>query len=192
MIRPEFKYDTRTGEKYAGFKVSIPFEKMTAIFKRIGQWVDRFFGDDAPPSVGTQLLRAAGSTRQVKASIFAGPTDVRKFREAKAKGWTDEQAFRVGDNGVGCYGDDTAGAIPMVALPPEIMVNQWGSVKQAKHRAVRVVYNGTACQAIVADRMPHLENITNGCRIDLNWALAQALGIKTENWTGIVQWTPLS
>lgn len=189
MFRPEFRINTRTGEKYVGFQASIPFETVTAFFtklvKRVGGFLDRTFAD-------MPKLTPYGSVRKVKASIFAGPTDVRRYRAAKAAGMSDNEAFKVGDNGVGCYGDDTAGAIPMVALPPETMASQWGSVKLAKHRAVRVVYNGTACQAIVADRMPHLENITNGCRIDLNWALAQALGIKTENWTGIVQWTPLS
>ena len=186
-LQPEFRINTKTGEKYAGVKVSLPFETVTEFFKRVGKAIDRFFADDEPPA-----LKPSGPTRQVKASIFAGPTDVRKFREAKAKGWTDEQAFKVGDNGVGCWGDNTAGPIPMVALPPEVMEKQWGAVKAARHRNVRVVYNGESCNAIVADRMPHEENITNGCRIDLNWALAQALGIQSENWTGIVQWTPLS
>ena len=40
------------------------------------------------------------------ASSFADLADVRAFKRAKAKGMTDQEAFRYGDNGIGCFGDD--------------------------------------------------------------------------------------
>ena len=56
----------------------------------------------------------------VIASSFADLADVEAFKKAKAKGLTDQEAFKVGDNGVGAWGDFTAQEdTPMCALPPE-------------------------------------------------------------------------
>jgi len=41
---------------------------------------------------------------KVIASSFADPADVRAFKRCKAQGKTDQECFRVGDNGVGCWG----------------------------------------------------------------------------------------
>ena len=58
------------------------------------------------------------------ASSFADLADVRAFKRAKAKGMTDQEAFRYGDNGIGCFGDDvTTLKIPYVAVPPDDMVS---------------------------------------------------------------------
>src|SRR5688572_27886450 len=45
--------------------------------------------------------------RSGKASSFADPKDVAAFKRCKAQGKTDQQCFRVGDNGIGLWGDDT-------------------------------------------------------------------------------------
>ncbi len=115
------------------------------------------------------------------ASSFADPADVRRFTAAKAKGMTDKQAFAVGDNGVGCFGDFTAQLVtPMCALPPDDMIAKFGSVAKAKHARVLVESreNGLHVVCIVADRMPWKKNIKNGCGIDLNPAACKALRLK--------------
>lgn len=113
------------------------------------------------------------------ASSFADPADVRRYNAAKARGLPDAEAFKVGDNGVGCFGDFTAQThSPMCALPPDDMIAKFGSVKKAKHARVRVWANKLCIVCVLADRMPAKKNIKNGCGIDLNPAAAKALGLK--------------
>jgi len=116
---------------------------------------------------------------KVLASSFADLADVVAFQRCKAKGGTDQQCFKVGDNGVGCWGDVTAQeTTPMCALPPDDMEERWGSVKAAKHKAVKVRANGRVVVCLLADRMPWRKNIKNGARIDLNPAAAKVLWLK--------------
>lgn len=209
-IRPFVKYNPRTGEKAAGAGVSLTFDQMANIFSKVGGFFRRLLsldpqhGAPARPSIPSSpsapavpapppdRLQPIGPPYRVKASNFAGPKDLEGFRKAKARGLTDEQAFAFGDNGIGCWEDDTAGAEYFVALPPEVMREAFGSVAQAKHKPVLVTWGGRSLAARVGDRMPHLANIRNGCRIDLNWSLAQALGIRSESWTGDVCWQRLA
>ncbi len=113
----------------------------------------------------------------VLASSFADPADVAAFRRCKALGGSDQDCFKVGDNGRGCWGDDTTGRIPMCALPPEDMVERWGATAAARNKQVHVSANARDVVCILADRMPHRENIKNGAGIDLNPAAAYALGL---------------
>lgn len=118
---------------------------------------------------------------KVLASNFASLADVRAYNRAKAKGMTDQQAFAVGDNGIGCWGDLTAQEhTPMCALPPDDMQDKFGDWKKAKHQKIRVQVVATKKVAIcvLADRMPWKKNIKNGCGIDLNPAAMTALGLK--------------
>lgn len=115
---------------------------------------------------------------RVIASSFADPPDVRAFRRAKARGLSDQEAFKLGDNGIGCYGDCTAQThTAMCALPPEDLIERFGSVANARHALVKLTYEGREIPCIVADRMPHRANIKNGAGIDLNPAAIAALGI---------------
>lgn len=114
-----------------------------------------------------------------KASSFADPKDVAAFKRCKAQGKTDLQCFKVGDNGVGCWGDNTAQLdIPMCAVPPDDMIAKWGSVNAAKHKPIVVRVNGHQVVCRLADRMPKKKNIKNGAVIDLNPAALKALGLK--------------
>lgn len=111
----------------------------------------------------------------VLASSFADPADVRAFRKCKAKGKTDQECFKVGDNGIGKWGDDTTVNIPMCALPPE----DWGPLgDDARGSKVRVQANGKEVICELRDTMPAVKNIKNGARIDLNQAAVVALGLK--------------
>jgi len=112
------------------------------------------------------------------ASDFASLADLRAFQACKAKGKSDAACFKVGDNGVGCWGHVTAQEhTPMCALPPEDMIAQFGSVAKAKLALVRVTTNGRSVNCVLADRMPKKANITNGCGIDLNPAALKKLGL---------------
>jgi hypothetical protein len=124
----------------------------------------------------------------VVGSAFATLSDLAAFKRAKAAGKSDQEAFKVGDNGIGCWGDATAQTqTPMVALPPETMIARWGSVAAAKHKGVLVRRGNVQVSAILADRMPHIKNITNGARIDLNPAVLTAFKLG-ENTLATVQW----
>lgn len=121
----------------------------------------------------------------VTASSFADPADIRRFRSCIEKGGTDQDCFKIGDNGIGCWGDDCSeGSGPSCALPPEVMIQNWGSVDAAKHQLVMVnrldVKNSNVHQVVckVKDRMPHLAHIHNGARIDLNPDAVRALRLE--------------
>ena len=115
----------------------------------------------------------------VRASSFADPADVRRFRFCKSQGKSDKECFKVGDNGVGCWGDDCSqGSGPSCALPPDDMIERWGSVDAAKHKPVRVVANDCEILCVLKDRMPWKRNIHNHAGIDLNPDAVAALGLR--------------
>lgn len=113
------------------------------------------------------------------ASSFADLADVRAFKRAKAKGMSDQEAFKYGDNGIGRFGDDvTTLKIPYVAVPPDDMVERWGSFKAAKHRPVLVTIGGVTKRCIIGDRMPWRKNIRNKAVIDLAPGAQAAFGLR--------------
>lgn len=112
-----------------------------------------------------------------KASSFADPKDVSAYRKwfaiFKDEGMSDEEAmghaFAKGDNGVGCWGDDTTeGSGPSCAIPPEYMRAKFGGTFKARLEEVAVTIAGETHNVPIKDVMPHIRNITNGARIDLN------------------------
>lgn len=115
------------------------------------------------------------SIHHVTASSFADPADVRAFRRCKAQGKTDHECFRVGDNGIGRWGDDTTGPKAMCALPPE----DWQPIAPyARGKRVLVTANGRSVICELRDTMPAKANIKNGAGIDLNPAAVAALGLR--------------
>jgi len=116
---------------------------------------------------------------KVIASSFADPKDVKAFMRCKALGKSDKECFAVGDNGIGCWGDNTAqDTVPMCALPPDDMQAKFGAWKKAKRAKVRVRVGSGEVVCILGDRMPWKAYIKNGCGIDLNPAAAKALGLR--------------
>ncbi len=120
-----------------------------------------------------------------KASSFADPADVALFVKWKQvwidRGLSDadatKKAFAYGDNAVGFWGDSTAeGTGPSCALPPDDMVERWGSVDAARNKLVDVENDTAAITCVVKDTMPWKKNITNGAIIDLNPDSVRALG----------------
>lgn len=124
-----------------------------------------------------QLVALVGS-RIVMASSFADPADIAAFRRCKGQGKSDQECFKVGDNGVGKWGDDTTTDIPMCALPPERWQILDAVAGGARGTRVRVKANGKEVICELRDTMPRLGNIKNGAGIDLNPAAVKALGLK--------------
>lgn len=121
----------------------------------------------------------------VRASTFADPRDIARFTRCKARGGTDRECFKVGDNGIGRWGHITSNTNrAYVALPYEV----WQRAGREGGTPVRVAYSGKAVIAELGDTMPHLENITNHCGIDLNPACCKALGIAFGTLTDGVEW----
>lgn len=162
-------------------------EKIKAIQRILEVSDDGIYGkktDDALVRVRREADRERAVTKfesgehSGKASSFADSADIRAFRICKAAGGSDLECFEVGDNGIGCYGDDVSeGSGPSCALPPEDSEEKWGSVAAARHKPVRVTANGKTEICILKDRMPHRANIKNGAIIDLNPDAAKALDL---------------
>ena len=96
----------------------------------------------------------------VNASSFADPQDVAAYRKAIAQGKTEAEALKVGDNGIGKWGDITArDDVPMCALPPEDWVAKWGAGSNARGRKVAVTYRGKTVIGELRDTMPHQADI---------------------------------
>lgn len=112
---------------------------------------------------------------RVRASSFADAADVAAYRRCKAEGKSDLECFAVGDNGVGCWGDDTTVDVPMCALPPEHWRPRGHAARGAK---VLVCANGRKVVCELRDTMPSLKNIQNGAGIDLNPAAVSRLGLR--------------
>lgn len=131
-------------------------------------------GDWGPKSqAALDSLTKNKKVNQVKASSFADPADIASFKICKAKGGTDQECFKVGDNGIGKWGDDTTVNVPMCALPPE----DWQSLQNPRGAKVLVKANGKQVICELRDTMPRKANIKNGAGIDLNPAAVKALGL---------------
>lgn len=64
----------------------------------------------------------------VTASSFADPADVVAFKKCKAQGKTDQQCFKVGDNGTGQFRKITAqDQAAMVAVHADDMIARWAA-----------------------------------------------------------------
>lgn len=127
-----------------------------------------------------------GEIHTVKASTFADPADVAEFRKCKATGKTDEECFKVGDNGIGFTGlDCTDPSIPYIALPKDHWIVRWENKASAVGKIVVVEFNGRRVDCILGDTMPALADITNGCGIDLAPGAQKAFGIGPGTYEGV-------
>jgi len=114
-----------------------------------------------------------------KASSFADLADVHAFRACKAQGKSDQECFKVGDNGAGCFGDDvTNEAIAYVAVRPDDMIAKWGTIGNAKHRRINLTIGNQTHVVVVGDRMPWAKNVTNGAVLDMAPGAQRAFGLK--------------
>ncbi len=117
------------------------------------------------------------TTHTGNASSFADPADVAAYKRAKAEGWSDQQAFRVGDNAIGFWGDSTAeGTGASCAVTPDAMRAQWGTMALAKHKLVHVTIGTKSIMCTVKDTLPHVPK--HNVVIDLNPDAVRALGFE--------------
>lgn len=101
------------------------------------------------------------------ASSFADPADIRAFKRCKAQGHSDDHCFAFGDNGKGCWGDDTLRDAPLVALPKDDLQERFGKWQKGRGALVKVKIEGVTVVCEVRDCMPWKKNIHNGAGIDL-------------------------
>ena len=148
-------------------------QKIEAIQRVLQVPEDAKWGPVTQAALDDLLSSHRGKWHTGKASSFADPADVRAFRRCKQEGKSDQQCFKVGDNGIGKWGADTTAARPMVALPRE----DWAHLPHPSGTRVIVEANGQSVEAELQDTMPARANITNGAIIDLNPAAAAALGL---------------
>jgi hypothetical protein len=126
---------------------------------------------------------SCSQTHTVKASSFADPADIRAFKKCKKGGHSDKYCFGVGDNGIGYWGDDTAGDKPMCALPS----GEWTKFgNKARGRKIDVTYHGKSVTCELRDTLP--AHPKNGAGIDLNPGTLKALGLKPGDLYSPVQW----
>lgn len=117
--------------------------------------------------------------RAAIAAKVAGLGFVLPASQAIADGDTPAQALKLGDNGVGYWGDDTTSTtVPMCALPRDDWLTKWGKGSAARGKGVLVTYKGKTVTAQLRDTMPSHANIKNGAGIDLNPGLVDAFGLK--------------
>ena len=125
----------------------------------------------------------------VIASSFADPKDVAAYKKAITEHKTEAEALKIGDNGIGKWGDNTAtDSVPMCALPPEDWQTKWGSGSKARGKKVAVTYKGMTVIGELRDTMPHKAHIKNGAGIDLNPGFAKAFGVKPPFMLHNVKW----
>lgn len=148
------------------------------IFDRIKSW---FAPKPAPPIPAIDNLSGQRYVwHTVNASSFADEKDVASFKACKAKGKTDAECFKVGDNGIGffmeaqCWRNDKC----YCAIPRDIWLERWGTAKNAALRPVAVRINGKIIVGTLGDTMPWSKNIKNGAGIDLNPGFAKAHGLR--------------
>ncbi len=140
----------------------------------LGVTADGVWGPKSQTALDNAINQDTDGWHNVTASSFADPGDVRAFRNCKARGGSDQECFKIGDNAIGAWGDSTEqGTGPSVALPPE----DWQPFSPAKGKQVEVRYGDKTVVALLKDTMPHKANIKNGAGIDMNPDTCTALGL---------------
>lgn len=154
-------------------------EKIKAIQRILGVEDDGLFYTKSHHALSHLLEGVAHATsprHEGLASSFADPKDIAAFKRCKATGKSDQECFKVGDNGIGKWGKDTTIDIPMCALPRE----DWAHLARPAGTLVKVTIlsSGLSVVCQLQDTMPARANIKNGAIIDLNPAAAKALNLK--------------
>jgi hypothetical protein len=110
-----------------------------------------------------------------KATSFATPQDLRGYIKCRDNGGSINHCFSYGDNGEGCFGDDTwnRNGPTMVALPATDMIEKWGSKAEARGKKVRVTLKGSSDSFIAECRDQSPDGV-----IDFNPASLQAAGLE--------------
>jgi len=112
------------------------------------------------------------------ATSFADPADIERYLAAKAAGKTEQEALDVGDNGIGCWGDNTKqGSGARSSLPAHVIIARWGYMKNGRGRLIRVFLGEKWIDTILSDEGPGPKEEAEGHGLDLNFDAWAALGI---------------
>ncbi len=145
-------------------------EKIKAIQEILGVDPDGIWGPKSQAAIEALLDSHDGEEwHKTIATSFADPADIRAFIKCKATGQTDLQCFRVGDNGIGLWGDSTVeGTGPCCALPASAWHEYYSTARKKK---VIVEVGGKTAVCELKD--------TSGSRnvIDLNPDACALLGL---------------
>jgi hypothetical protein len=126
---------------------------------------------EAPPAEPEQTQDQPKGWQDATASIFADQGDRYRYEMAKRNGASEQEALKVGDNGVGKWGDVTSTyKIPMVALPSDTPGLAHGRIVELQRG------NGPIVRAMVGDVMPRSDRLLGKANIDLNPAAALGVG----------------
>lgn len=116
-----------------------------------------------------------------QASTFADPKDIAAYKAAKARGLSEEDALKVGDNGVGSSrlgGIDTTKTVG-VAIPPDVLEAQLGKDPAAWRKArVRVTIGDQTFLVPIVDEGPGSGPVSRGVGTDLSAPFAYGVGSK--------------
>lgn len=112
------------------------------------------------------------------ATSFADPADIVDYNRAIAAGKTVAQALAVGDNGIGCWGDNTKqGSGARSSLPAHVITARWGSMHNGKNRLIRVFFSDKWIDTILSDVGPGPSEEHEGHGLDLNYDAWAAFGL---------------
>lgn len=121
-------------------------------------------------------------------TIFASADDLEEYKKCKAEGMSDVEAFRYGDNCIGCWDDPTGpGTGASCALPPDDW-HEFGSAARKKPVKITVVETGKTVIAQLKDTLPPKAKITNGAVCDMNPDTCAALGLPSEGVKVKISW----
>ena len=149
-------------------------DKIRAIQTTLGVTADGDFGPLSRAALD-KLIAGDAEVHTGLASSFADPKDIAAFKRCKATGKSDQECFKVGDNGIGFWGDDTTVDKPYCALPRDV----WAHLgKAARGARVNVTIDGKTVVCELRDTMPNSKNVTNKAIIDLAPGAQKAFGLK--------------
>lgn len=116
-----------------------------------------------------------------RAAVFANASDLKAY----ARAGSHKEGLVVGDNGIGAFGANTAGKVPYVAVPRDLLAMRYGDARNARGKRVEVIApNGMRETIEIGDIAPRVENRANNAVIEFNPAALQKLKLKGDT-TGV-------
>lgn len=176
-VTPDGDFGPKSKAAYDSLDGGDIVREIQIIIGFIGKNVDGFKG----PMTNSALRELAALAKEDKgseviygkASSFADLADVRAFKECKAKGKSDQECFKVGDNAIGKWGVSTASeTVPMCALPR----GTWAHLKNPNGTLVSVTIKGKTVICELRDTLPAKPK--HGVVIDLNPGAQNAFNLK--------------
>lgn len=138
---------------------------------------------DHSPGDGLDINKARSSTGRQAGSVETdeeGFINGRAAEFATGKDLADYSrtgSLKTGDNGIGAWGDLTAGDQPFVAIPRDLIAKVYGHENAGRGKRVQVIApNGKTAIIPIGDKGPALRNRANNAVIELNPAAKAQLG----------------